>query len=79
MCTTTTTTLRHNDSSVNSSFMSYIDCMATDKPILNFPIDEALLKRVDDFRFKGRFASRADAVRWLLSYALDQKPKVEQE
>jgi hypothetical protein len=48
--------------------------MATDKPILNFVIDPALLKRVDDFRFRHRFGSRAAAIKWLLEWALQQKP-----
>jgi hypothetical protein len=50
--------------------------MATDKPLLNFVIDPDLLKRVDDFRFKNRFDSRAAAIKWLLAWALDQKPTV---
>jgi len=45
-----------------------------DKPLLNFVIDPSLLKRIDDFRFKHRFASRAEAIRWPLAWALDQKP-----
>jgi hypothetical protein len=48
--------------------------MATDKPLLNFVIDPGLLKRVDDFRFKHRFATRAAAIKWLLDWALRQKP-----
>ena len=50
--------------------------MPSDKPLLNFVIDPALLKRVDDFRFKQRFATRAEAIKWLLAWALDQKPSV---
>lgn len=53
--------------------------MTTEKPILNFVIDPKLLKRVDAFRFKNRFATRAQAVKWLLSWALDQKPPVPKE
>jgi hypothetical protein len=47
----------------------------TDKPILNFIIDPALLKRVDDFRYKHRFPNRAAAVKWLLDFALKQNPQ----
>lgn len=47
----------------------------SEKPFLHFVIDEDLLKRVDDFRFKNRFESRAAAIKWLLGWALDQKPK----
>ena len=53
--------------------------MSTDKPVMNFVIEPELLKRVDDFRFKHRFDSRAAAIKWLLAYALDQKPKPEGE
>ncbi len=49
--------------------------MPSDKPLINFVIDRDLLKRVDDFRFAHRFASRAAAIKWLLVYALDQNPK----
>jgi hypothetical protein len=49
--------------------------MPSDKPFLSFVIDPELLKRVDDFRFKNRFESRAAAIKWLLEWALDQKPK----
>lgn len=43
-------------------------------PILNFVIEPELLKRIDDFRFKQRFESRAGAIKWLLEWALKQKP-----
>lgn len=49
----------------------------TDKPIINFVIDEDLLKRVDGFWHKNRFRNRAAAIKWLLTWALDQKPKPE--
>jgi hypothetical protein len=45
-----------------------------EKPLLNFLIEPDLLKRVDDFRFKNRFESRAATIKWLLAWALDQKP-----
>jgi hypothetical protein len=48
--------------------------MSTDKPLLNFVIEPDLLKRVDDFRFKQRFPTRAAAIKWLLNWALSQKP-----
>lgn len=50
---------------------------ASEKPYLNFVVDPNLLKRIDDFRFKNRFATRAAAIKWLLEWSLDQKPKVE--
>jgi hypothetical protein len=46
-----------------------------EKPLLNFLVEPELLKRIDDFRFKNRFESRAAAIKWLLDWALDQKPK----
>lgn len=49
--------------------------MPSEKPILNFVVDPAMLKQVDDFRFRHRFASRAAAVKWLLDFALKQKPE----
>jgi hypothetical protein len=41
---------------------------------MNFVIEPDLLKRVDDFRFKHRFPTRAAAIKWLLDWALNQKP-----
>jgi hypothetical protein len=49
--------------------------MPSEKPFLHFVIDPGLLKRLDEFRFKHRFESRAAAIKWLLDWALDQKPK----
>ena len=37
-------------------------------------MDQPLLKRLDDFRFTYRFESRSEAARWLMNFALDQKP-----
>ncbi len=53
--------------------------MASDKPFLSFVIEPELLKRLDDFRFKNRFESRAAAIKWLLSWALDQRPAVSRD
>ena len=50
---------------------------ASDKPYLNFVIDPELLKRLDDFRFRQRFATRAAAIKLLLDWALKQKPAPE--
>jgi hypothetical protein len=44
--------------------------MASDKPLLNFVIEPELLERLDDFRFKQRFATRAAAIKWLLEAGL---------
>jgi hypothetical protein len=48
--------------------------MSKDKQLLNFVVDADLLKRLDDFRFKNRFESRAAAIKWLLDWAIKQKP-----
>jgi hypothetical protein len=47
--------------------------MGTEKPLLNFVIEPELLKRLDDYRFKHRFDSRAAAIKWLLDAALKAK------
>ena len=59
---------------IHITYMTYTISMTTEKPILNFTIEVALLKQLDDFRFKHRFASRAAAVKWLLAYAIKQNP-----
>jgi hypothetical protein len=50
------------------------DSMSSDKPFLSFLVEPELLKKLDDFRFKNRFESRAAAIKWLLDWALSQKP-----
>ena len=45
--------------------------MATKKPFLSFVIDEKLLQRIDDYRYKNRFPTRAAAIKHLLEVALD--------
>ena len=47
----------------------------TEKPILNLVVDPALLARLDDFWHENRFASRSEAIRWLIQAALDKKLK----
>jgi metal-responsive CopG/Arc/MetJ family transcriptional regulator len=51
--------------------------MADEKQAVHMLLDRSLLKRLDDFRFKNRFDSRTEAIRWLLEWALKQGPKVE--
>jgi hypothetical protein len=43
------------------------------KQYVNILFDDELLKRIDDFRFKNRFPSRTESVRWLVDRALKQK------
>jgi metal-responsive CopG/Arc/MetJ family transcriptional regulator len=45
-----------------------------DKKLVHMLFDATLLKRLDDFRFKNRFANRTEAIKWLLDWALSQKP-----
>lgn len=45
--------------------------MASQKPVVNFHIDEKLLQRIDDYRYKNRFPTRAAAIKHLLEVALD--------
>ena len=44
-----------------------------DKQMIHLRIDQALLRKLDDFRFKKRFESRSEAARWLMKAALDAK------
>jgi len=39
----------------------------SNKPLINFVIDPALLAALDDFRFGQRFESRAACIKWLLA------------
>jgi hypothetical protein len=50
--------------------------MPINKTLLNFIVDESLLKTIEDFRYKNRFPTRAAAIKWLLDWALKQKPSV---
>src|ERR1022692_4812158 len=50
--------------------------MTINKTLLNFIVDDGLLKRIEDFRYKNRFPTRAAAIKWLLDWALKQKPSV---
>jgi hypothetical protein len=47
--------------------------MGSEKPLLNFVIEPELLKRLDDYRYKHRFPSRAAAIKWLLDAAMKAK------
>src|ERR1700689_3509179 len=50
--------------------------MPLNKTLLNFIVDNNLLKRIEDFRFKNRFPTRTATIKWLLDWALKQKPSV---
>ncbi len=49
--------------------------MPTKKTILNFAIDDSLMKRLDDFRFDNRINSRSEAIRRLMEEALKKYEK----
>jgi metal-responsive CopG/Arc/MetJ family transcriptional regulator len=48
-----------------------------EKQMIHMRLDRALLKRLDDFRFRHRFESRSEAVRWLMKAALEAKLRPE--
>ena len=52
-----------------------------DKEPVHILLEKDLMKRIDDFRFKHRFQTRAAVIRWLLDAALRVKltPKMESE
>jgi hypothetical protein len=43
--------------------------------MVHMRVEVALLKRLEDFRFKYRFNSRSEAARWLLTWAVTQDPQ----
>ena len=48
--------------------------MPSKRPFLNFVADSALIERIDDWRFRHHFPARAEAIRWLLDWALKKNP-----
>ena len=50
--------------------------MPKEKQPVHMLFEPELLKRIDDFRFKNRFESRTESIKWLLDWALNQKPAV---
>ena len=51
--------------------------MPTEKPKVIFVADNDLLRRLDDFRFGNRIATRSEAIRRLLEEALKKYEKNE--
>jgi metal-responsive CopG/Arc/MetJ family transcriptional regulator len=45
---------------------------------LNINLSDELWAKIDKYRFKEMFASRTEAIVYLLTYALKQSPKREQ-
>ncbi len=59
--------------------IGYIDCVPRTSPLLNFVVEPNLLRTLDDFRYSQRFPTRAAAIKWLLQWALKQRPQVRNE
>jgi hypothetical protein len=49
--------------------------MPSQKPLLHLVMDQALIDKIDHFRFEERFPSRAAAVTWLLEWAMEHNAK----
>jgi hypothetical protein len=45
--------------------------MPSDKPVVNFIAEPEFIQKLDDFQFAHRFKTRAAAIKWLVSAALD--------
>ena len=43
--------------------------------MVHLRLEQSTLDRLDDLRFKYRFESRSEVIRWLLDFALSQNPK----
>jgi len=50
-----------------------------DKQFLSIEVERELLDRIDSYRFARKFYTRAEAVRYLLDYALKKDPDPEKE
>lgn len=53
--------------------------MPTEKPRYTVIVDEELLKRIDDFRFENRYASRSAATLELIRLGMEQLEKEQVE
>ncbi|MEG1316880.1 MAG: hypothetical protein RSC86_05850 [Oscillospiraceae bacterium] len=53
--------------------------MPTEKPRYTVIVDEELLKRIDDFRFENRYASRSAATLELIRIGMEQLEKEQEE
>ena len=54
--------------------MAYTTTMTT-KPVVNFTLDSALLRRLDAYRHAHKFPTRSVAIKFLLQWAVRQNPK----
>lgn len=46
--------------------------MPSQKPFLSFVVDKELLDKIDEYRFKYRFESRAETIRFLIQKSIDE-------
>lgn len=53
--------------------------MPTEKPRYTVIVDEELLKRIDDFRFENRYASRSAATLELIRLGMETLEKQQKE
>lgn len=53
--------------------------MPTEKPRYTIIVDEELLKRIDDFRFENRYASRSAATLELIRLGMEALEKKQRE
>jgi len=49
--------------------------MAARDKMVSIGLAPELMERIDTFRFDNRFATRVEAIRWLIQSALDEKLK----
>lgn len=52
--------------------------MPTEKPRYTVTVDEELLKKIDDFRFENRYASRSAATLELIRVGIEQLEKMQE-
>lgn len=52
--------------------------MATDKPRYTVSVDEALFRKIEDFRFERRFQTRSEATVELIRLGLEQLEREKQ-
>ena len=53
--------------------------MATDRPRYTVSVDDELFKKIEDFRFKNRFATRSEATVELLKLGLQALMEQQQQ
>jgi Arc/MetJ-type ribon-helix-helix transcriptional regulator len=54
-----------------------VSAVVKDYTIINILIPDKLLEQIEDYRFQKRFKNRAEAIRYLLEYAVKHSPEKE--